>query len=126
MREKKFNQLRILISAYVAVLISVAITKQNVWLLAGGILTGLLSMWVAKKKLAAKTTDERTEYITGKATTITYSIMSTTLAFVSLFLIFVAKNQPYLQSVGLILSYITLTMIGLFAILYRYYLNKES
>lgn len=81
---------------------------------------------MAKKKLAAKTTDERTEYITGKATTITYSIMSTTLAFVSLFLIFVAKNQPYLQSVGLILSYITLTMIGLFAILYRYYLNKES
>lgn len=126
MKENHFYQLRLLIAIYVAIVIGVAVSEENLWLAVGGILTGLLSMWVAKKKLATKTTDERIEHITGRAATLTYSIMSTTLGLVSLFLIFIPKNQPYLQSVGFILSYITLTMIGLFALLYRHYLNQES
>lgn len=126
MNEKRLTKLRLLIAVYIAIIVSVAVSFENVWLAVIGIITGALCMWLVKKRLAVKTTDERTEHIAGKAANLTYSITVSALALTSLVLIFVSHNQPYLQSVGIILSYITLAMLGLFATLWRYFLNRES
>lgn len=126
MKDKKFRMLRVLISVYVSSVVAVGVSLSNPWLVLGGVVTGFVCLWLVKKKLAVKTSDERTEHLSGRAAIMTYSIVSSALALVSLFLLFVAQNEPYLQSVGIILSYITLTMIGVFATLYQYYLNQES
>lgn len=126
MKDNMFQFLRIAIVAYVSIIVGMAVVFEHTWLAGFGLATGMICMWLVKKKLAVKTSDERTEHIAGRAATMTYSITSTALAALSLLLIFVPQNQPYLVSVGIILSYITLAMLGLFAILYRYYLGQES
>lgn len=126
MKEKKLTKIRVFIAAYIAIVFCIAVSLENIWLALGGMMTGVICMWLVKKKLAVKTTDERTEHIAGQAAKMTYSITVSGLALTSLLFIFLPQNQPYLQSIGIILSYITLTMIGLFAILWRYYLSQES
>ncbi|MCD8485132.1 DUF2178 domain-containing protein [Candidatus Woesebacteria bacterium] len=119
-----YRNIRIVTAVYVAALTSVAVSLNAFWLAAFGIATGMSVLWLARKRLHVQTTDEMMQQIAGKAAQMSYAIMAISLASVSLFLMFLPE-QPYLRSLGTLMSYIALAMIALYTLFFYLYRQEQ-
>lgn len=125
MKFNSFKNIRIIVTVYVALIVSIAVNIDNFWLALTGVLTGMLFIWLAKRKFQVKTTDEMLNQLAGEAARLSFSITAISLAIVSILLMFFA-DQAFLKAIGTICSYISLAMIALYSIIYRYFLHRLS
>ncbi|PLX24593.1 hypothetical protein C0580_04830 [Candidatus Parcubacteria bacterium] len=126
MNYKNYLQIRSLITLLIVSIISMAVISNNLYLAIVGIFIGVLFIFLVRNKFKKIVVDERVLSVSGKASRITYVIGTIFLALLGLFFIFLAKlyKYPYLESLGIVFSYIALLMITIYSISYHYY-NRE-
>ncbi len=132
MKLKKYKQLRIIITIFVSIIISLAINSHSYLLTLAAVLTGMVFMALFRHKAKIKA-DERDITIQEKAAKLTYAIFAPTIGIASVLLlipthsglaVFSKTDFTYLESLGMIFAYITLFMISIFAISYHF-LNQK-
>lgn len=105
---------------------AIAVTLNNTFLALTAVISGMLILTLVRKKTKTVIVDERIQNISGQAARLTYAILTTFVGLISIFFILSGNqnNDAYVQSLGTILSYITLLSIGLYAVSYKYFNNK--
>lgn len=131
MTNKTYRQIRSAVALFVGAIVGLAVI-QNSYLLAGvGVLTGMIFLSLARSK-AKITIDEREAVVRAQAANITYAIFAPTLG-VSAFLLYLFSSAQlevvqqrfyYLESLGMILAYLTLFLIVLYSISY-FFINRK-
>jgi len=132
MDRKKYKQLRAIVAIFVAIIVSIAITKDSYLLAIIGIIIGMFFMIIVRSKTKI-TVDEREKTIREKAAQMTYAIFAPTIGIGTLLLlipsysglsVFSKGEFVYLESLGMILAYLTLFLIALYAITYHFLSRK--
>jgi uncharacterized membrane protein len=127
-----YNQIRIFITLFVSIVFILSIIHNNYLLSTASILTGLIFMALVRSKTKIKL-DERGQTIQEKATRITYAIFAPTIGIAAFLLLLPSKGGIsifrngewlYIESLGMIFAYLTLFLIALYAISYRFF-NKK-
>lgn len=128
MNYKKFKQIKIITTSFVSATIAIAVVYNNIILALAGMLIGILFLFLVRKKTKVVLVDERIEKIAGKAARLTYSILTVTIALLSLLFIMIGKKatppQVQLETLGITLSYIALFSLALYSLSYKYLSKK--
>jgi len=121
---KKYKQLRLVVGIFTAVIVALAYSKNNYVLATIGVITGMVFIRIVRSKSNIRV-DEREVTLREKAANLTYAIFTPTIGLSAFFLLLLARGEfYYLESLGLILAYLTLFIIGLYALTYLY-LNRQ-
>lgn len=131
MNRKKYKQLRVIVAFFVSILVSIAVSINNYFLLIATVSTGMIFMTLVRSKAKIKI-DEREKTVQEKAAQMTYTIFAPTIGLGSfLLLMFSSGTIPaakgefyYLESLGTVFAYLTLFLIAIYAISY-YFLNRK-
>lgn len=132
MNTKTYRQLRVLVALFVGIIVSLAVGKDSYLLAVAGVLTGMVFMALVRSK-AKMRTDEREQAIQEKSARMAYAIFAPTIGLASFLLLLptkggfsVLKNGEwlYVESLGMILAYLTLFLIATYAISYHFF-NKK-
>jgi len=124
MNEKRYKQIRIVIGLFSAVVVMVAVSLENIFLAAGGVITGMFFMVLARSK-TNKIVDERVITVREKAAQTAYAIFAPTIGLGSFFLILLARDEHYfLEALGIVLAYLSLFLIALYTISFFFYNRK--
>ncbi len=123
MNIKKYRQIRVIITLFVAAIVTIATIQHSYILAIIGVITGLLFMGVIRSKTKI-TIDEREKTMREKAAQMTYAIFAPTIGLSSFILIMLGRDTLYLFALGQILAYLTLFLIALYTISYHF-LNKK-
>ena len=132
MNHKKYKQLRVVVALFVATLVILAVNLNSYLLSITSVATGMIFMTLVRSKAKIKI-DEREAAVREKAAQLTYAIFAPTIG-IGAFLLLVpyqdispvfAKGEfVYLESLGMVLAYLTLFLIAIYALSY-YFLNKK-
>ena len=121
---KRYKLIRILVVMFIAVMVSAATTTGNYILAIIGLVIGIAFMRIVRAK-SNILVDEREITLRQKAAHLTYAIFMPVIGLSSfLLLVFARGKYHYLESLGLVLAYLTLFIIGVYALSYLY-LNKQ-
>lgn len=120
-----YKTIRLVVSMYVAMIVSSAVVSQNFVLALAGVISGMIVLWLARKRTKVITADEMILTISGKAARITYSLTTVSLALVSLVLMFLA-TEPFPKALGIIFSYLALAMMVIYSIVFKYLMHQQS
>lgn len=125
---KNFKIVKILTSIFVTITVVLSVTVANIFLALVGIIIGMLILLVARNKTKEIMVDERIKSVGEKAAQSTYVIAVLTMGWTSiLVMILNTRNYfPYLESTALIFAYITIFLIVVYHISYRYFINKTG
>lgn len=126
MNYKQFKKIKILITSFVSVMVAMAVIYDNIILALAGVSIGMLFLFLVRKKAKIVLVDERIQKISGRAARLTYTILTVTVALLSLIFIGSGRQtgEAGYEMLGIILSYITLFSIALYALSYKYISKK--
>ena len=129
---KKFRQLRVIITFFVGIIVSISVINNRYPLAVAGVLTGMLFMIIVRSKTKIAI-DEREKTIREKAAQITYAVFTPTIGIGAFLLlipyrklspVFAKGEFSYLESLGTVLAYLALFLIAIYAVSY-FYLNRK-
>lgn len=124
MNTHNYQKIRKLTSFFIAALVSVSVVQNSYLLAAASVLTGMLFLTLVRKK-ANITVDEREKTVREKAAQMTYGIFAPTIAFASFVIIMFSRGEfYYLEFLGMVLAYLALFLIALYALSYHF-LNRK-
>jgi uncharacterized membrane protein len=132
MNIKRYNQIRAAIGLFVGAIVSISVTQNSYLLAVIGVFTGMLFLILVRSKTKI-VVDEREKTIREKAAQLTYAIFAPTIGIGAFLLIlpykdispvFAKGEFTYLESLGMVLSYLTLFLIAIYAISYHYLHRK--
>ena len=128
MEYKIFKKIRILIKLFVFATVTIAVVYDNMILALAGVLIGLLFFFLVKGKTKAVLVDERIKSIGRYATYLTHWVLTCIIAFLSLVFIISGRQtgESQIETLGIVLSYVTLLSLAIYSISYRYYLKRYS
>ena len=128
MSYKKFIYLRILVIAFIAITISIAINMDNVVLAISAIIIGMVAMFAIKRNVKELKTDEMIQSIAGRSSLWAYSICVPSLALLSIFFMFsnLSNKGSDIYNLGIILSYVVLFHIATYSIIFLCLKNKYN
>lgn len=124
MPQLQYKHFRILIAMYVSIIVSSAATTQNAWLALFGVLSGMLVLALLRRKMQVRTSDEMLDEVAGKASRAAYGIILIVFALLSLLFTFTRDQSGYISALGMIFSYLTLSMIAVYSIAFHFYQRK--
>lgn len=132
MNRNKYYQLRAIVTCFISLMVAVAAISSSYLLAITSVSTGLMFLLLVRFK-AKITIDEREIAIQEKAAKMAYAIFAPTIGIGSFLLLIPSRSGlsvfskgefNYLESLGLILAYLTLFLISIYAISY-YFLNHR-
>lgn len=132
MTRKKYQQVRVLVILFVLAVVVLAGIKDSYLLSLIGVVTGMVFLTLARSRTRIKT-DEREASIQEKAARMAYAIFAPTLAMSALVLLIPSRSGlsvfrngefAFLDAVGIMLAYLSLFLIIIYAISYHF-LNKK-
>lgn len=124
MNVKKYRKLRVLVIFFVSAIVGLSVSLDSYLLSCVGVLTGMIFLILVRSKTKV-TIDEREKTIREKAAQMTYAIFAPTIGIGSFFLLITAREEYYfLESLRMVLVYLSLFLIALYAISY-YFLNRK-
>jgi len=123
---KQFKRIKMLITAFVSATVAIAVVYNNAILALAGVAIGMLFLLLVRKKTKIVLVDERIQNIGGRAARLTYVILTVTLAFFSLVFITTGRRtgEANYETLGTILSFITLFSLALYSLSYKYFSKK--
>ena len=128
MTYKQFKRMRALIASFVSATVAMAVVQNNIILALAGVVIGVLFMFLVRKTTKAVLVDERIQSIGGQAAYIAYTILTITLAALSLLFIMIGRKsippQASIETLGITLSYIALLSLALYSLSYKYFSKK--
>jgi uncharacterized membrane protein len=112
----------------VAAIVATAVSINNFYLALAGLFVGLLFNLLVRSKFRKKLVDERIESISGQASRMTYIITTIFLALLALFLVFSGRRNEdiFIESLGVIFSYIAILNTAVYAISFHYFNKKHG
>ncbi len=120
MDRKKFILFRVGVIVFIITSVTVAVTRNSALLSIVSLLTGLF-FWIFVQSKAKNRIDERVTTVQEKAAQMTYLIFTPTIGIGSIVLLLFARDEYYyLESLGMVLAYLTLFLIVLYAISYHF------
>jgi len=124
MMNKNYRKIRMGIAAFMAAMMSIAVTQDNLLLAIGSVLIGMVFVAVSKPK-NNRMVDEREIMVRQKAAQMAYAIFAPTIGLGSVLMIILASDELYLlQTIGYVLAYLSLFLIALYSISY-FFLNRK-
>lgn len=132
MKKKRYLRIRATIMVFLAAIIGLAVFNNSYMLAAVSIIIGMLFLSAVRSKVKI-TADEREVTIREKAAQLTYAIFAPTIGIGAFLLLFPSKSGlsvfskgewVYVESLGMVLAYLTLFLIALYAISYHF-LNRK-
>jgi uncharacterized membrane protein len=132
MNSKTYRQIRAAIALFIGTVVGIAVIQNSYTLAIVGVLTGMLFLALVRSK-AKIVVDEREATVREKAAQLTYAIFAPTIGIGAFLLLIPSKSGlaifahgefAYLESLGMILAYLSLFMIALYAMSY-YFLNRR-
>jgi uncharacterized membrane protein len=132
MERKRYKQLRAAVGVFVGAIVAVAVTRDSYLLAAAGVITGMVFMALVRSSVKIRV-DEREALIKEKAAQLTYAIFAPTIGIGAFLLlmpshsgldVFSRGEFVYLESLGMILAYLALFLIALYAISYHFLSRK--
>lgn len=132
MKKQKYHRLRLIISLFVFFIVILSAARDSYLLSFFGVTTGLVFLVLARSSAGIRV-DEREAAVREKAAHLTYAIFAPTLGIGAFLLLIPYQNLSpvfakgeftYLESLGMILAYLTLFLITIYAISYRF-LNRK-
>jgi len=132
MNIKKYKQVRVAILLFLGAIIVISVIADSYMLSAITIFIGLLFLILVRSKTKI-TIDEREITIREKAAQMTYAIFAPTIGIGAFLLLFPGNSGlsvfsngewTYVESLGMVLAYLALFLIALYAISYHF-LNKK-
>lgn len=119
-----FKQIKILTALFVSTVVGMAVSMDNIILAVSGVVVAMILLKVLTKKMGVKTSDEMIENVTGRAAKITYALITPAMAITAIILMFWGKDTAYLMGLGTIFAYLSLTMIGVYSLVYKMLMKK--
>lgn len=124
MNNQTYRRIRIFVAIFVSITVSIATTLDSYLLAVSGVITGMLFLLLVRSKTKISV-DEREITIREKAAQLTYSIFTPTIGLGSFFIMILSRGKfPYLESLGIIFSYLTLFLITVYSLSF-FYLNRK-
>lgn len=124
MKAKRYKQIRALIAIFIALIVSAAINLDNYLLAVVAVVTGMIFLSLARTRTKI-IIDEREKTVREKAAQTAFSIFLPTIGLGSFFLFLLARKEfLFIESLGIIFSYLTLFLISVYAISF-YFINKK-
>lgn len=124
MNYKVYKKFRIGVALFIGVTVSIAVSRNSTLLAFAAIVTGLLFILLIRSKVKI-TIDERERSVREKAAQLTYAIITPTMGISSVVITFFAQGKyVYLESVGMVVSYLTLFILSTYALSYHF-LNRK-
>lgn len=119
-----YQKIRKFTSVFIGAIVSVSIVQNSYLLAAVGVLTGMLFLVLVRVK-AKVTVDEREKAVREKAAQMTYGIFAPTIAIASFLIIMFSRGEfYYLEFLGMVLAYLALFLIALYALTYHFLNHK--
>jgi uncharacterized membrane protein len=113
-------------------IVSIAVLRNSYALAAVGTITGMIFMFLVRSRVKIST-DERELTVQEKAAKLTYTIFAPTIGIGAFLLMIPSKGGLsvfsrgewlYIESLGMILAYLTLFLITIYAIAYHFFNHK--
>jgi uncharacterized membrane protein len=132
MEAKKYRRIRVVVSMFVGMVVAMGVTRESYLLALAGVLTGMVFMGLARSKIKM-VVDERERQVREKTAEMAFAIFTPTIGLGSFLLlvpykklssVFAGGEFVYLESLGMILAYLTLFLIALYAIAYHMFNRK--
>jgi uncharacterized membrane protein len=123
MKNKTYQRYRIGIAIFTGMIVGIAVNLENTVLAAAGVLIGIVFMAVVRSKSKIQL-DERQKMVREKAAQLAYAIFAPTIGLGSLILMLVPKDSYFLEAIGIVLAYLSLFFIALYAIAH-YFINRK-
>ncbi len=131
MNNTKYHQLKVIVILFIFIIVVLSVSLNSYLLAITGVSTGFIFNTLVRSRAKIKI-DEREITVREKAAQITYSIFTPTIGIGSFLILLLAsgilppvKNELYyLESLGVLLAYLTLFLIVLYAISY-YFLSRK-
>ncbi len=132
MNRKTYRQLRVTVTFFVSMIVSIAVLRNSYALAAVGTITGMIFMFLVRSRVKIST-DERELTVQEKAAKLTYTIFAPTIGIGAFLLMIPSKGGLsvfsrgewlYIESLGMILAYLTLFLITIYAIAYHFFNHK--
>lgn len=126
MKEKTFKKVKIIITSFVSVTVGIAVVENNTLLALAGVVIGILFLTLVRSRTKQVLVDERIKSISGYAARLTYMILTALLGLLSIFFISSGgrTDELYMEALGVILSYITLLSVAIYAMSYKFFEKK--
>ena len=123
MKINTFRKVKLIIVSFVAATVGIAAVNNNAYLALAGVVIGMLFLVLVRRSVKTVTVDERVSHISGRAARLTYAIVTTLIALLSLFFIFSGQRTGdiYIEALGTILSYIALLSLAIYAMSYKFF-----
>ena len=128
MKKIKYNQYRfykLIIVMLLAGTVSAFVTAGNFVVPLLALLIAVLLMFILKKNVDAKLTDERIESIAGKSSRIAFVVSVLLMALAGIVLFALRETYPQYLITGYVLAYFGCGMLFLYTILFKYYSNRK-
>lgn len=123
MNKNTYKKIRVAVSMFIAILVSISVSLEIPFLALFAVLTGMLFMFLARSKTKIFV-DEREKIIRDKASNLAYSIFTPLIGLGSFFILTFYQHNPTLFIVGQVMSYLTLLILALYSISY-YFISKR-
>lgn len=132
MEVKKYRQFRIAVIIFIGAIVAASVFLNSYLLAAVAVFTGLLFLVLVRSKVKIMI-DERELAMREKAAQLTYAVFAPTIGIGAFLLmipyqkispVFAKGEFAYLESLGMILAYLTLFLIAIYAISYHF-LNRK-
>lgn len=132
MNRKTYKQLRVAVTFFVGMIVSIAVARDSYLLATVGVVTGMLFMFLVRSR-AKISTDERELTVQEKAARMTYAIFAPTIGFATFLLLLPSKSGlsifskgewVFTESLGMIFAYLTLFLITIYALAYHFFNRK--
>ena len=132
MNRKTYKQLRVAVTFFVGMIVSIAVARDSYLLATVGVVTGMLFMFLVRSR-AKISTDERELTVQEKAARMTYAIFAPTIGFATFLLLLPSKSGLSIfskgewvltESLGMIFAYLTLFLITIYALAYHFFNRK--
>lgn len=124
MNEKTFQILKIMVAAFLIILVLLAVVRAQTLLALLAVVAGMLFLQAVRSK-SGVVMDEREQSVREKAAQMTYMIFAPTLGISALVLLLLSKEHEFfLLSLGIIFSYLTLFLITLYT-LSSFFINRK-
>lgn len=132
MKHKTFQQARAAVVFFIGALVSVASLRDNFVLAVTAVVVGM-AVLVFMRSRARIPTDERDIIIQEKSARFAYAVIAPVLGISSVVFLFPSKSGLtvfskgeflFVESVGYIFAYLTLFLLLVYAVSYRYFSGK--
>jgi uncharacterized membrane protein len=124
MDSKTFSVYKIVIAAVLGILIGSTVVIGNFIIPIIAVAIAWIIMYALKKKVKGVLSDERIEKVAGKASYMTYMIMTMAMTLTGVVLMALRTKWPYFEPVAYTLVYLACGMMLLYSLLFKIYYSR--